>query len=236
MSTNPCHDGCDIQLDQEMIEELYDLFITKIKIILKEDLDANRINGPTYADTFAKLTAPLISSILSSAVAVATKETAMDRKVKQEQIDASKIDSQNKTCMATADCDLKQAQENEIPIESGRRDDTTEEQITASQADTTNKTCMATADCGLKDSQKAKFDFEVSNILPEQENLTKRQIIGFDDNKFIKGFNAGMSGWALGFSSGLMGTPDDGTGFPAFITSDELSTTYAELMTDTTIT
>ncbi len=88
---------------------------------------------------------------------------------------------------------------------------------------------LLAAQAATEVSRAAKVDYEVSNILPAQENLTKRQIIGFDDNKTLKGFNAGMSAWGLAFSSGLMEE------FPSFVTDDSMTTTYNFLNAPTTI-
>ncbi len=223
MSNIACTDDCTIELDLEQVEEIYDSLSTKLYDDMDKQYKEGKISGSTYAATWAELMKQVINGSLNAVISLQTKETAMDRCVKQEQCDSSKAKTSRDDELADKNMEV-----------SDKDIDVKDEQITSSQAKTVNETCMATADCALKTSQKSKFDFEVSNILPQQEKLTKRQIIGFDDNKFIKGFNAGMSGWALGFSSGLMGTPQD-TGFPAFITSDELSQTYNELMTNTSV-
>ena len=113
----------------------------------------------------------LVMQLNAQEVEIGVESTRRDETT-SEQIDASKADTINKDCMATADCSLKDAQTLEVAKESTRRDSVTTEQVTASQADTTNKTCMATADCGLKDAQTAEVSLESAR----RDNVTTEQI------------------------------------------------------------
>ncbi len=165
------------KINPEDVSELYTTLSALVYADLDKQYKEGKINGATYAQTYAAMMSPVISGSLQAVASILNNETAHDRCVKEEQCEAS-------------------------------------------QAKTANDTCMASADCALKDSQKKKVDYETNHILPQQERLTKRQIIGFDDNKTLKGFNAGMSAWGLAFSSGLL------EAVPSFVDDNSLTATY----------
>ncbi len=139
---NPCDDGCNIEFDVDQVIEIYN----KIIVAINEDLDsyyeAGRINGATWAEMATALKTKAIDSSLNAVTQLQMKETPMDRQVKQkqietgqeqidssqaktirddeisdEQIDASKADTTNKTCMANAECVLKDSQKAKIDYE-----------------------------------------------------------------------------------------------------------------------
>ena len=171
MATDPCADTCLPQIDQVQLGEIYDLFNTKVRADLQDDYDCKKINGATYADTWAKIMGPAIGTILGSVVSIASKETAKDRCVKDAQ------------CLElTAKANNIDAVTAEITVESGR------------------KTSLNDAKVALTNAQEEKADFETSNLLPSQEALYIRQAKGFDDNANQKLFESQMNGWAMVFA------------------------------------
>ncbi len=181
-----CNNECKPILDITQFADIYDELNVKVRKVLQEDYDCKKINGATYAATWAAMMSPAVGQILGALVSLETKETNMDRCVKQEQCDASK-------------------------------------------AKTIQNECMAQADCELKDAQEKKVEYETSHILPQNVRLVKRQVIGFDDNKTIKAFNAGMSAWGLAFSSGLLNST------PNFVNNQQLTSTYNALNSPTSV-
>jgi len=75
----------------------------------------------------------------------------------------------------------------------------------------------------LKTTQKAR------DVQEAQRRLTERQILGFDDNKQIKAFEAQLNSWALLNSSGMI----DSVSIPGVISSANLQSTYNSLVSDT---
>ena len=99
---NPCDDGCHIKLDVDQMEIIYDKFNEKVRNDLQDDYDCKKINGATYADTWAKMMAQVVTGSLQAMVSIATKETAMDRVVKQEQVDSSQASTTRNDDLATS--------------------------------------------------------------------------------------------------------------------------------------
>lgn len=85
MALDPCSDACTPQLDQVQIAEIYDLINTKVRADLQDDYDCKKINGATFADTWAKMMAPAIGHIMGAAVSILNKETPHDRMLKTAQ-------------------------------------------------------------------------------------------------------------------------------------------------------
>ena len=77
-------------LDIGQVEELYDVMAGKVYADLDRQYKEGKINGATYADTWAKLMAQVISGSMNTIAQIQMKETAMDRCVKQEQCNQSK--------------------------------------------------------------------------------------------------------------------------------------------------
>jgi len=96
MAIDPCADQCLPQIDQTQMSEIYDLLNTKIRTDLQDDYDCKKINGATYADTWAKLMSTVITGTLNAMVALQTKETAADRCVKSKQCEVMDQDILNK--------------------------------------------------------------------------------------------------------------------------------------------
>lgn len=110
MAIDPCADSCLIQLDQVQMAEIYDFFNEKIRTDLQDDYDCKKINGATFADTWAKMMAPTIGALMSSMVTIATKETAADRCIKAAQCAEIPIKSAREDTLAQATNDLKEQQ------------------------------------------------------------------------------------------------------------------------------
>lgn len=204
-----CNTDCQTMIDHVEFEALWDMMDKKIRANLQEDYDCKKINGTTFADTWAKLMGSVTGQILGAMTTLATSETMADRALKTATTEEIALKSAREECMATAECTLKDAQKVEIGLKSLREE------------------CMATAECDLKQAQEDKAKYETSDILPAQKALTLRQTDGFDDNLRQKLFEAQMNAWAMMFSSGLL------EAVPCFISSDEASTLYGGILTKT---
>jgi hypothetical protein len=77
-------------LDIDQVKELYDTLAEKIYNDMDKQYKEGKINGATYADTWAKLMSSVISGSMNTIAQIQMKETAMDRCVKQEQCNQSK--------------------------------------------------------------------------------------------------------------------------------------------------
>ena len=79
----------------------------------------------------------------------------------------------------------------------------------------------------LQESIKFLLQKEASvknlDLIGAQEDLYRRQIQGFDDNKYQKLFEAQMNAWALMYSSGLLSAK------PQIISNDSASSLYNTL-------
>ncbi len=212
MATDPCDDSCLPQLDQVQLGEIYDLFNTRIRADLQDDYDCKKINGATYADTWAKLIGPLMGSCLGAMVDIKVKETPDDRALKQAQVlkvDAETgeipLESTRRDCVTTADCSVKNAQATEIPLKSTREE------------------CLATAECDLKQAQEDKAIAEAGEIplkstreeelkeanvalKADQSTLYLRQAKGFDDNARQKLLDMQTNAWAMVFADTSLST------------------------------
>ena len=67
------------------------------------------------------------------------------------------------------------------------------------------------------------------DVQEAQRRLYERQILGFDDNKQIKAFDAQLNSWALLNSSGMISS----VSVPSVISSANLQATYDALVADT---
>ena len=240
-----CNDECKLEIDIDTIEDIYDSLSNKIYADMDKQYKEGKLNGATHATTWATLMQSVISSAIGAAVSLQTKESAMDRCVKQEQCDSSKATTARNDMLANKDIEVKdkdiEVKDKDIEVKneqitSSNIKSTNEtciataecsvknEQIASSKASTIRNECLAQADCNLKDSQEAKVNYEVSNVLPKQIALTERQTEGFDDNIRQKLFEAQMNAWAMMFSSGLLESS------PSIITSDEVSNLYSSML------
>ncbi len=186
-----------IELDLDQVKELY----TAMSELVYEDMDIQykqkKINGSTYADTWAKLMDAVVAGSMNTIAQLQMKETEADICVKQSQ------------------CDLNSKQQEKIDSD-----------IDETARKSAREECLATAECELKDTQKEKVEYEISNVLPAQVMFTSRQTEGFDDNKNQKLLEIQMNAWAMMYSSGLM-TDEANSGIPSIISGDEASTLYS---------
>ncbi len=223
-----------IQIDLEQVTELY----TALSELVYNDMDTQykqkKINGSTYADTWAKLMGSVVAGSMNTIAQLQMKETPADICLKEEQCASSQattvrndeladsnIEEINKKslreeCLSTAECALKDEQTKKVTAEELLVDSQTKEVPLKSA----REECLATAECTLKDTQTSKVQYEISSVLPAQVLFTNRQTEGFDDNKNQKLLEIQMNAWAMMFSSGLMES------VPAIITSDEASGLY----------
>jgi len=94
-----CEDVCIPQLDITQFEDIYNTLDDKVTKRLQEDYDCKKINGATYAATWAAMMNPAVGHILNAIVALQNKETAADR------------------CVKLANCDLIKEQEKKVVAE-----------------------------------------------------------------------------------------------------------------------
>ena len=92
-----------------------------------------------------------------------------------------------------------------------------EEGIALTTAKTATETDKLVSTAKARDVQEA------------QRRLYERQILGFDDNKQIKAFDAQLNSWALLNSSGMINS----ISIPAVISDANLTATYNSLTSDT---
>ncbi len=118
MVVDPCADECIPQLDQVQMGEIYDMFNVRVRADLQDDFDCKKINGATYADTWARIMGPTINGTMQAMVSLATKETAKDRCVKEAQ--CTKLAAE--TLLVTQQEALALAQTTEVPVKSLRED------------------------------------------------------------------------------------------------------------------
>ena len=85
-----------LDVDLAQIEAIYDSLNARIRADLQDDYDCKKINGATFADTWAKLMSTVVNSSVQAAISLATKETPTDILVKLEQIEVMKQDIKNK--------------------------------------------------------------------------------------------------------------------------------------------
>ena len=114
-----CADVCPITIELGEVERIYDSLSSKIYTDMDKQYKEGKFNGPTYAETWAKLMSSVIGGALQAVVSLQNKETTADRAVKYESIEASKVKSKNDTCMAEASCSLSEAKEKAEDIKNG---------------------------------------------------------------------------------------------------------------------
>ena len=83
-----CNDDCQVELDQEQVVEIYGSLSEVVLEDLTRQYKEGKISGSTYAETYARLMEAIIQGSLNAVVALQSKETSMDRCVKQEQCDS----------------------------------------------------------------------------------------------------------------------------------------------------
>lgn len=76
-------------LDVEQVKELYEEMSKLVYSDLDKQYKEKKINGSTYADTWAKLMSQVVSGSMQTIAAIQNKETDADRCVKKAQCDLS---------------------------------------------------------------------------------------------------------------------------------------------------
>ncbi len=218
-----CDTVCLVKLDIDQILDVYDKFNTRIRRDLQTDYDCKKINGATYADTWAKLISSVTGNIFSSIVALQNKETEADKLLKYAQLDdiragivlkygqldditASTVGRYAQVDDTRASIESKYVQMNEIKAKSCRED------------------CLAETECNLKNTQRDKVQYEIDNVLPASVQFTKRQTCGFDDNKYQKMLEAQLNAWAMAYSSGRL------TNIPNVISGSQVDSLYTAMI------
>jgi len=165
-----CAEECIPQLDIAQFETIYDELDAKVRERLNEDYDCKKINGATYAATWAAMMSPAVGQILSSIVALQNNETSADR------------------CVKLANCDHIKEQTEEIIKESGRRERITVADVNYKLAQTSftnaqedeiaeesrRRDCLAEADCKIKAEQKGLNEQQKLKTLEEANNMRIR--------------------------------------------------------------
>ncbi len=228
-----------LKIDVNEVKKLYGALSELVYKDMDTQYREKKINGATYADTWAKLMDAVVGGAMNTVAQLQMKETPADICVKEEQCTSSQattvrndeladsnIEETNKKslreeCLSTAECALKDEQTKKVTAEELLVDAQTEEVPLKSA----REECLATAECTLKDTQTTKVNYEISNVLPAQVAFTNRQTEGFDDNKNQKLLEIQMNAWAMMYSSGLMTDMTNG-GVPRIINDDEVSDLY----------
>jgi len=164
----------DIQLDLNQVKDLYDKMSGLVYSDMDKQFKEGKINGSDYADTWAKLMDSVVAGAMSTIAQLQMKETALDRDLKEKQLEA--IDK---------DIELK------------------DEQIDSSKATTVRNDGLASVEVEIKE-EEIKVKEKDIDLKQEQIDFTKRQTEGFDDSKEQKMLDIQMNAWAMMFSSGLM--------------------------------
>lgn len=113
-----------VTIDIDQVKELY----TELAKLVYSDMDKQykegKINGATYATTWATLMQSVVSGSMQTIAQLQLKETDMDRCVKQAQCDLTHAQteeiakkSSREQCVVTADCNLKNAQKARVDYE-----------------------------------------------------------------------------------------------------------------------
>ena len=102
------------QVDIDQFDALFDTLNTKVRGQLQADYDCKKINGATFAATWAAMMSPAVGQILSSIVSLQNKETAADRCVKQAQCDKIQYEIDN---LLPIDKDIKTKTKEKISYE-----------------------------------------------------------------------------------------------------------------------
>ncbi len=192
IGTPECDSECVIKVDTAQVIEVYDSLSDRVYQDLDKQYKEKKINGATYAGIYSEMMKQVIDGSLNAVISLQSKETSMDRAVKQAQIDTS-----------------------EAQIIAS------EAQIVASEAKTENETCIATSTCGKNNAEKDLIEAKelaedikngietgvgslyAQNILTAkaQEALYVRQKTGFSDNARQKVLDSQLSAWSVAYNN-----------------------------------
>jgi hypothetical protein len=76
-----------MEIDKGQLVEIYNVMSDRIKADLQDELNCKRINGNAYAQAYVTLMNNVITQSFGAIISLQTKETDMDRCVKQSQCD-----------------------------------------------------------------------------------------------------------------------------------------------------
>ena len=199
MAAINCDDQCLLTLDQTQIVEIYDLLNEKVRADLQADYDCKKINGATFADTWAKMMSPAIGHIMSAMVTLSTKETAADRAVKASQVDLNEANVIRLQCSCTNETTKTASQ---VALDKAN--------ITRLQCACANETASTLSKSSLNTAQEVKLVCDCTNssalrvadvaLKGEQGKLYERQAKGFDDSANQKLFDSQLSAWSMVFA------------------------------------
>ncbi len=173
-----CDIGCVVKLDTAQVIEVYDALSARVNEDLEKQYKSKQINGATWAASYTELMKQVIDGSLSAVVSLQGKETEMDRCVKQAQCDASKIKSENETCIAVSTCGKNNAEKDLIEAKELAED----------------------IKNGIETGVGSLY---AQNILTAkaQEALYVRQKTGFSDNARQKVLDSQLSAWSVAYNN-----------------------------------
>ncbi len=236
-TTMICNDGCDLHINIEEIEKIYDALSAKIYIDMDKQYREGKISGPKYADTWKDIMAAVINNAISGVVALQGKETTADRAVKYESIDSSQSKTERDDELADENIDSSQAKTERDDELADKEIEVKQEQIDASEVKSNNETALATtkqlvdianeelinANEELTKAKEKAEDIKNGDdpgagslyekniaVLGAQELLYDRQKTGFDDNARQKILNSQISAWSITYKDGALITVPDG--------------------------
>lgn len=122
-----------VKIDLDQISDLYDLMAEKVYADMDKQYKEGKINGATYADTWAKLMDSVIAGSIQAIVSLQSKETDADR------------------CLKQTECETKkQLADSRVLVDQA--------QIEKLECDCRNSTDLKTAEVGLKDKQGQLYE------------------------------------------------------------------------------
>ena len=237
--------------DMTQVSLNFNILSGNIKKELDEQFDSGKIKNTEYADVYNKL----MSQALGHAFESPIKEQQMlqleaqvnltdSQREDQEYItdNIRPLEKQKLTCdidLCNSKVELTDAQTNDQlyitanirPLEMQIKEkdlDIREAQVGIAQQELLIKEQELNIkyielDIAREKLELAKQDAALKEV---QVRLTERQIVGFDDNKAQKLFDAQMNAWAMMFSSGLMDQ------VPGIISGDKVSQLYCKLSSE----
>ena len=234
--------------DMRQVIVNYNLLAGTIKKELDEQFDSGRIKGTEYADVFNKLMQQAMQHAFSSPVQeqqllqIEEQVKLTEAQAKDQNYVIEHIRPQEKLLKA---CEVDLCHSN-VKMTDARTADQeyvtqnirpTESLIKLEELDIAeSKAKIAEKDIDIRQKeleiknveldiaiQKLELAKADASLKEAQVRLTDRQILGFDDNKAQKLFDAQMNSWAMMFSSGLLDK------VPSIISGDKASQLYCKL-------
>lgn len=113
-----------VVIDIDQVKELYSELAKLVYSDMDKQYKEGKINGATYASTWAALMQSVVSGSMQTIAQLQLKETEMDKCVKQAQCDLTKAQTEEiakksarEECVVRADCDLKNTQKAKVDYE-----------------------------------------------------------------------------------------------------------------------